>query len=113
MSRRRPDPYSMSNPGASGKTPLVPSWVAEHEEHIQPVLYIRCSGHRNVPQLNHNEHSGGECGACVRERGLALAQELVGSFYETRNGYPLIPVASWEVLKRKARRVIETEGRKP
>ena len=34
MSNRRADPYSMSNLGASSKTPLVPTWVAEHEEHI-------------------------------------------------------------------------------
>ena len=35
MSKRRTDPYSMSNPGASSKTPLVPTWVAEHDEHMQ------------------------------------------------------------------------------
>lgn len=53
------------------------NWQAEVErlrqEIARPdagsVLYIRCLDHRNVPQINANEITGAECGACIQRDG--------------------------------------------
>lgn len=47
--------------------------AAKHDA-IREVLRMRCRKHLHVPQLNSNEHSGGECGACVQEKATAEAR---------------------------------------
>ena len=34
---------------------------------IEDCLYHRCSHHRDRPQINDNEFSGAECGACIED----------------------------------------------
>jgi hypothetical protein len=40
---------------------------AQLESAFKGVLCIRCARHLAVPQINANEYSGGECGACIAE----------------------------------------------
>jgi hypothetical protein len=39
---------------------------------IDLCLYHRCVKHLRVPQLNHEESSGAECGGCLAEEVIAL-----------------------------------------
>jgi len=45
----------------------VASKESAFDEGVASVLTIRCLRHLLVPQFNRNEHSGGECGACIAE----------------------------------------------
>jgi hypothetical protein len=49
------------------------------EEKFAGVLAIRCTKHHTVPQLNKNEHGGGECGACIAEEVEALKKALTAA----------------------------------
>jgi hypothetical protein len=50
--------------------------ASDFENGVASVLRIRCTRHFKVPQLNANEHSGGECGACIAEERDALARQV-------------------------------------
>jgi len=44
---------------------LTPIFERAAVPSIRDCLAHRCSSHRDVPPLNHNEASGAECGACL------------------------------------------------
>lgn len=48
----------------------------ELHDKVTSVLRIRCIHHVNVPQVNANEYSGGECGACIAAERDSLARRV-------------------------------------
>jgi hypothetical protein len=73
--------------GHGGRCSAFAQETEEFLKGVESVLSIRCMKHRAVPQYNHNESSGGECGACIAEELSAPSPTQEAREWREANGY--------------------------
>lgn len=75
------------------------------DQKVAGVLFIRCTKHFTVPQINKNEFCGGECGACIAEQ-LAECQRQRDDVAAALVGTSDFPRGSMDVIVSGARKAL-------